>query len=249
MIYEGLKGTLLTVLHAPTEPPEAPAGSPGSIQVFRAARAFLTFRMISLGLGMGLAALIEVAVFGGLLVAGNVEPGAVVGVAVVLGLTLIGLASSYFLIRLDYDMRYYIVTDRSLRIRQGAVVIQESTYTFANVQNLVIHQGPIERLLGISNLVIQTAGGASPMSEKHAYAGFFHRGVMRGIANATEVRDQILALLKQYRDAGLGDPEDRRRAAATARPASTSAGFSPAALGALREVRDEARALRAALGG
>jgi membrane protein YdbS with pleckstrin-like domain len=144
----------------------------------------------------------------------------------------------YFLIRLDYDMRYYVVTDRSLRIRQGALTIQESTYTFANVQNLTIRQGPMERLFGISNLHVETAGGAAA-SQSEEPGGTHHHGVLAGIDNAPEVRDRILTLLRAYRDAGLGDREDPPKAAA-GRPEAPR-------LERLREILAELRALKGAL--
>jgi uncharacterized membrane protein YdbT with pleckstrin-like domain len=135
-------------------------------------------------------------------------------------------------------MRYYIVTDRSLRIRQGALTIQESTYTFANVQNLTIRQGPVERLFGISNLHVETAGGAAA-SQSEEPGGFHHHGVLAGIDNAPEVRDRILTLLRAYRDAGLGDREDRPKAA-QGRPEAPR-------LERLQEILTELRALKGAL--
>ena len=59
----------------------------------------------------------------------------------------------------------------------------------------------------------------------------------------------ILALLKRYRDAGLGDTDDAKRVAfaASASAPVPATGLSPLALAHLREVRDEARALRSAM--
>ena len=246
MIFKRIKPPLLRLLRAPTEPPEPPIGSPESVQTFRAAPNFLTYQIITWGLGFA-AGLISEIVF--VVLAHTDESGAWEEIALVyavVGITLLLTIVKYFLIRLDYDMRYYIVTDRSLRIREGALLIHEATFTYANVQNLKIHQGPIERLLGISNLVVETAGGAGGKSEGKRGPGAFphmhgHQGVFRGIKNPAEVRDKILALLKGYRDAGLGDPEDRRRALL---PVPSSAGYSsPAALTRLREIRDELRLL------
>ncbi|MHC4448161.1 MAG: PH domain-containing protein, partial [Planctomycetota bacterium] len=162
-----------------------------------------------------------------------------------LGLTLAATVVKYYHLRLDYDMRYYVITDRSLRIREGVLIVAESTFTYANVQNLRIEQGPLERLLGISNLVVDTAGGAGASSDEKSGSHFGrpHQGVLRGVANATAVRDQMLALLKRYRDAGLGDPEDRLR-----EPATSARRFSPAMVERLREIRDEFRAWRNAGG-
>ncbi len=245
MIFRRIKPRLLQLLRAPTEPPEPPIGSPESVQTFRAAPNFLTYQLITWGLGFAVGLIGE---FVFVVTEHTALEGSWQGVALgyaVFGITLLLTIVKYFLIRLDYDMRYYIVTDRSLRIREGALLIHEATFTYANVQNLKIHQGPLERLLGISNLVVETAGGAGGKSESKRGPGAFphmhgHQGVFRGIKNPAEVRDQILALLKGYRDAGLGDPEDRRRAMLTV----PSAGYSsPVALTRLREIRDELRLL------
>ena len=244
MIFKRIKPPLLRLLRAPTEPPEPPIGSPESVQTFRAAPNFLTYQIITWGLGFAVGLIGEIVG----IVKFTDEGGSWMGVALgfaVFGITLLLTIVKYFLIRLDYDMRYYIVTDRSLRIREGALLIHEATFTYANVQNLKIHQGPIERLLGISNLVVETAGGAGGKSEGKRGPGAFphmhgHQGVFRGIKNPAEVRDQILALLKGYRDAGLGDPEDRRRAML---PVPSAGYSSPAALTRLREIRDELRLL------
>jgi membrane protein YdbS with pleckstrin-like domain len=243
VIYEQIKDGLLAVLKAPTHPPDPPAGSRESVQIFRAAPNFLTYQIAMWGLGFALGIVAELIMIAIAHSREGTQWIEFAAVYVVLVGTIIGAVIKYFLIRIDYDMRYYVVTDRSLRIRQGALLIDESTFTFANVQNLKIHQGPIERLLGLSNLIVETAGGAGGGgSEGRGQTPFKrgHEGRLRGVANAREVRDQILKLLKRYRDAGLGDPEDRQRAALAAR----SAGLSPQGLARLREVRDELRKIR-----
>jgi membrane protein YdbS with pleckstrin-like domain len=244
VIYEQIKDWLLTVLRAPRHPPDPPAGSRESVQIFRAAPNFLTYQIVMWGLGfaVGILAAIVFVVIGLVSTEKDSWVGLVLGYLTMV-VAFVGAVIKYFLIRIDYDMRYYVVTDRSLRIRQGALLIDESTFTFANVQNLKIHQGPIERLLGLSNLIVETAGGAGSGANEGRGQNPFkrgHEGRMRGVANAREVRDQILKLLKRYRDAGLGDPEDRHRAVLASRPPG---GLSPQGLVRLREVRDELRKL------
>ena len=250
MIYERLKDRLLELLRAPRQPPEAPVGSPESVQIFQAAPNFLKYKLILWGFSFRVVLITQIGYLVFEHMTGLTVESVSLGYATIalvyalLFLTLAASASKYFLIRLDYDMRYYVVTDRSLRIREGALFINESTFTFANVQNLQIRQGPLERLLGISNLAVETAGGAgSSSSEGQSRMPFSrgHEGLLRGIANAPEVRDQILDLLKRYRDSGLGDPEERGRELA-AHPAPR--GFSPAAVERLREIREELRSLR-----
>ena len=243
-MYDAFKDQLLSLLKAPTRPPDPPAGSESSVQVFRADPNFLKLRLMLWGGGFAVGILLEVLMI--VVDWGDKDSGDHVTWLgwLLLFLTIVGAIGKYFLIRIDYDMRYYVVTDRSLRIREGALLIQESTYTFANVQNLKINQGPLERVLGLANLLVETAGGSGSSSgDQHGKNPFSpgHEGRLRGIANAREVRDQILVLLRQYRDAGLGDPEDR------AAPQATGAGFSAEAIERLREIHTEVRQLGDAL--
>jgi len=118
---------------------------------------------------------------------------------------------TYAMVRLDYEMRWYIVTDRSLRIREGIASVREMTMTFANVQNLAIRQGPIQRLLGISDLRVRTAGGGSgdlDSEQDDKDVKSMHVGYLRGVDDARGIRDTILARLRRGKGAGLGDPDD-----------------------------------------
>lgn len=116
---------------------------------------------------------------------------------VMLGMTLVAL-------RLDWELRDYLIGSRSLRLRQGAFVQRELTLSYANVQNVEVIQGPIERLFGFKSLVVTTAGGRrSKPGERGAQN---HEARLVGLEDAEAVRDLILGALKQHRDAGLGDP-------------------------------------------
>ena len=129
-----------------------------------------------------------------------------------LALFVMQLPITYAMVRLDYKMRWYIVTDRSLRIREGIWHVREMTMTFANVQNIEVSQGPLQRIFGIADLKVQTAGGggmAAQGKQGQEGVGFnMHLGFFRGIENAQEVRDMMLERLRRYRDAGLGDLDE-----------------------------------------
>ncbi len=66
---------------------------------------------------------------------------------------------SLALVRLNFEKRWYIVTDRSLRVREGILNVREMTVTFANIQNISISHGPVQRAIGIAELRVDTAGG------------------------------------------------------------------------------------------
>ncbi len=144
------------------------------------------------------------------------------------------------ILRLDYEKRWYVVTDRSLRIREGVVSVREMTVTFANIQNISISQGPVQRLLRIADLQVDTAGGGGAANAGHASRSL-HTAWFRGIDNANEVRELIQQRVRHLKDSGLGDHEELTAPAA----AAASAAF----LAALWEVHTETCALRQAVSG
>jgi membrane protein YdbS with pleckstrin-like domain len=159
-------------------------------------------------------------------------------------LFLAQLPISFAAVRLEFELHWYIVTDRSLRIRTGLVRLQESTMSFANLQQVEVKQGPLQRLLGLADVHVQSAGGGGIQQPGHEQDSL-HTGVFHSVESATEIRDLILKRLRQFRQTGLGDPDDHNHAAS----ATDSAVQAPGdALAAVQEVLAEARALRAALG-
>jgi membrane protein YdbS with pleckstrin-like domain len=210
---------VLQVARVPPEP-KPPEGASGPVRVFRAAPAYYRYRQVRWGLGQ----------LGGAvgLVAGYLMlpfwlhslrlPFLIEYVPLLEALACVGfllqLSVSYTVLRLDYELRWYLVSDRSLRIREGVLSTREQTMTFANVQHVGIRQGPLQRLLGIADLEVWTAGGgggnAKGEAHEHSHDGGLHVGYLRGVDNAAELRTGILAHLRQSRDSGLGDPDDEQ---------------------------------------
>lgn len=153
------------------------------------------------------------------------------------------LPVTYLIARLDFELRWYMVTDRSLRIRHGVWKVNESTMSFANIQQVVVSQGPLQRLLGLADVRVQSAGGGGDAEHRHGTEEDMHHGLFHSVTNATEIRDLILERLRRFRASGLGDPDEK--------PAAPEPPPAPAAPGdlltAARELATEARALRAAL--
>ena len=159
--------------------------------------------------------------------------------AVIFTFALIQRLFALALVRLDFEKRWYLVTDRSLRVREGIVKVREMTITFANIQNISVSQGPIQRLLGIADLRVDTAGGGPSRSEKEEGGESLHTVRFRGVNNADEIRELITERLRELKDSGLGDRDELP----TARPATLSSA-QPAVMHALRELAAEACALR-----
>ena len=145
---------------------------------------------------------------------------------------------AYVALHLRYDTTWYVMSDRSLRIRRGIWVIRETTITFENVQNVEFKQGPLQRHFGIADLVMQTAGGGAHNPKKGQQTDP-HEGRVEGVADAKRIRDVIMGHVKRSRRTGLGDesPGDERATV-------TGAQWSPAHVEVLREIRQDIAALR-----
>jgi len=234
------------LLRIPPEP-EAPPGDESSMKRFRAAPNFYKYLLV-LWAVVTVVGFLFLSVFLIAPIAGFFElrhqgsawaalllliPFAVLGVFGFVRLFRLAV------LRLEYEKRWYLVTDRSLRIREGVINVREMTVTFANIQNISVSQGPIQRLLGIADLQVDTAGGGGATHRNQPMQNL-HTAFFRGIDNAPEVRDLIQDRVRHLKDSGLGDHEEM----AAARGSTSS---SPALLMKLREVRAEAKALREAL--
>ncbi len=248
-MYNSFRQTCERLLRIPRDP-EPPPGDEASAQLFRAAPNFYKYLLFLWALKTAAAFLVcltpmVVPIVGAVVLEkkGNhaglfllLIPGFIL--VLLIGLRLFALA----LVRLDFEKRWYLVTDRSLRVREGVAVIREMTVTFANIQNISISQGPIQRALGIADLRVDTAGGGGGGGGKHGQqVGMnLHTAWFRGINNANEVRELIQQRLRHFKDSGLGDHEELT---ATTKPPATSH-----LVPVLRELCAEARALRETVG-
>jgi uncharacterized membrane protein YdbT with pleckstrin-like domain len=145
----------------------------------------------------------------------------------------------WMLVYLDYELRWYMLSDRAIRIREGIVTVREKTMALANIQNISIKQGPLQRLLGIADVEVKTAGGGGQAGDSHkkgTHPEPMHVGYFRGVTNAEEIRDLVREGVRRQRDAGLGDPDEVH--------APVGEDDLPAAVA---ELLAQARALRAAV--
>ena len=149
---------------------------------------------------------------------------------------------AYVAIHLRYDSTWYVLSDRSLRIRRGIWTIHETTITFENVQDVKIHQGPVQRFYGIADVIVETAGGGG--SHKKGEGDFSvpsHTGLIEGVDEAARIRDLIMARVRRSRSAGLGD-EAREHPAESHSAAPV---WTAEHVAVLREIRDGLRELGA----
>ena len=244
-MYRPLANWLARVCRVPPQP-ESPPGDEATTVVFRAAPGYWRYRMTGWAIGAAFA-----------LLAGSIPLILAVAAPIrdrdaALTLGLVGLPVlafvvllcflSWITVRLDYENRWYLLTDRSLRVREGVWIVREMTITFANVQNLSVDQGPLQRLFGISNVKVETAGGGGGGHGSHGeqMGRSLHTAWLRGVDNAVEVKELIQRRIRGLRDAGLGDLDDKH--AVPAQP-----GALIEAAGAVAEMLAEAKRLRAAV--
>jgi membrane protein YdbS with pleckstrin-like domain len=240
-IYRGVWASIVTLFKVPDDPPTLPAaGEP--VRTLRPSAGFLAYLKFLFWLAF---------------IPGDILP-VVFWIAMTVAVPVLGLVLAvpalllmvgpdviaYVGIHLRYDTTWYVLTDRSLRIRRGVLVIHETTISFENVQNVEVRQGPLQRWFGIADVIVQTAGGGG--GQHHGKGGSpslgAHVGILEGIEDAEAVRDRILVSVERARGAGLGDERLHHAEATLVSPA---AGVSAAHLAVLREIRDAARRLAA----
>ena len=230
MITQWAKEMVLRLARVPAEP-QVPEGAEESVRVFNAGRNYFAWRLILWGIANAATALGLLVAFGLSFI--STPPPLVRAILLTLeagavGVFLASIPITYFLQRLNYEMRWYIVTDRSLRIRSGVVWLREMTMTFANIQGIRVNANPIEGFLGLANVEVQSAGGGG--SHAHGTPSSGHVAKFEGVDNAAVIRDLMVERLRVYRDSGLGE--------------KTVEVLEPLALSAAREVLQETRALR-----
>ncbi|MBL0922270.1 MAG: PH domain-containing protein [Phycisphaerales bacterium] len=239
-VYSGVWAGLVRWLRVPPEPPTLPVRAGQPLESFRPGPGFLAY--LKFWFWIALLA-IDVLILFGWIVILTVDWRVAMWLLVpTLIVAILPDIVAYVAMHLRYDATWYVMTDRSLRIRTGIVSIRETTITFENVQNVKVEQGPVQRRFGIATVVVETAGGGSGGAPgKGGSTRPLNQGRLEGLANAEAIRDLIMSKVRASTSAGLGDERPGAEQSRKPRPA-----LGPAHLEALRAMRDEARALRAA---
>jgi len=218
-----LRPVFLPLLRLELAPPHLPEGS-SLVRALKPTEQWLAYRFLAVLFGL-LNQLIGAAVGAIALVMSGGRWG--LALAVLIALVEVGVVGfALVATRVDYELRHYLVGDRSLRVAQGAWKREEVTLSYANIQNLEVTQGPLERLFGFKSLSISTAGSDGGPGDATS-----HVVSLVGLEDADELRGLMLNMLRRHRDSGLGDAPVRVPTASALMTAR------------LVEVRDAARAL------
>lgn len=239
------KTLLLRVLRVPARP-QPPAGETGQVLTFRASPYYFRYRLAVWALQqlVALAVLVGGALFFRYVV-GDTPPlqrftgwGVLELIAWIV--FIVQLPITFMIVRLDFEMRWYLLADRSLRIREGILVMREKTMSYANIQNISIQRNPLQRVFGLATVEVRAAGGGSGGTEPGKGSGSdTHEAKFDGVDNADEIRQILRDRIRRHRDSGLGDPDDVHDTE------DDHVDESPTLIAA-RNLLEEARALRAA---
>ncbi|MFO0826997.1 MAG: PH domain-containing protein [Phycisphaerales bacterium] len=238
--YRGVWAVLRRWFRVPEEPPNLPVHGGGHVEAMRPAEGYLRYLTFQFWVFL---VLFDVALITAWIVTLVAMP--VVGIVIAVPIWLIAIVPdvfAYVAIHLRYDTTWYVLSDRSMRLRRGIWIINEATITYENVQNVTVTQGPLQRWFGIADVVVQTAGGGVSAGPHGPVSSGGHRGTLEGIADAAALRDRIMDRVRASRSAGLGDErhEDHRASAGGEHRSAWSAQH----VATLREIRDEVIALR-----
>jgi len=227
--YRGIWRILIRAFRVPYRPPVLPTRAGEQYEAFKPAKGFLRYMKFWFWFGMVIVLAAEIV---GLCFGYVAEPFfAFIGGSIGGSITIATSLLAYLAIYLRFDTTWYVFNERSMRLRRGIWTIRESTITFENVQNVKISQGPVQRLFGIFDLVVETAGGGQSLESVHHQVAD-HVGLIEGVQDAKRIQQMILSKLRKSNSAGLGDEGDDEERT-----------WSTAHLKLLREIRDVAKAL------
>ena len=253
-MYETFKNLLLKILKVPPEPDD-PMGDVKSLRVFRASYNYYRYQFI-IWIVKSFFSFTSIFIVALLILAFSFhlpenfpvpsEFILIVMLFIFAGMFIFAVFKifiSYIIMRLNYEMRWYKVSDRSLRIREGVSRVREITMTFANIQNIYVLQGPVQRFFKIADLKVESAGGGgaiAPTGREDNSNIDMHVAYFRGIDNADEICGLMKERIKIYHDSGLGEIHS---------PAATEKHQASNSIDILKEIREECSKFRMSLQG
>lgn len=110
----------------------------------------------------------------------------------------------YVWARLSYRFYRYELKDEGFRKELGVIWKKYVTIPYDRIQNVDIYRGVMARILGLSDLNIQTAG-ASAQYSRYGALGLSAEGRLLGLDRevAEKLRDELVRRAKSPKDQGL----------------------------------------------
>ncbi len=245
-MHQALREWVRRILRLPIGNPELPAAIPAEVRRVEPAPRYLSYALFWYWIGLGV---LGAPILGALGIGGAVaavaasQKNPLLGILVGTGMVLFLLLSAawvwfqYFVTTLEVEMLRYTFTDRAMRLRRGVLELVEVTISYANIQNVRLEQGPLQRAYGLADLIVETAGGGGGAQEP-GMEPTGHRGLIKGVGDAAQLRDWLLERMRACRGAGLGDAHDLEDPAGFPAPI---AALPAEAIAGLEAIRDELR--------
>ncbi len=123
-----------------------------------------------------------------------------IGILVVIAYT----AFSFFWAKLSYHYYRYELTELGFRKESGVIWKKYVTIPYARIQNVDINRGILARILGLSDLHIQTAGIAGGFGS-YGMAGMGSEGRLPGLSKeeAEKMRDELVRRASKQQNQGV----------------------------------------------
>ncbi|MEK7117403.1 MAG: PH domain-containing protein, partial [Patescibacteria group bacterium] len=115
-------------------------------------------------------------------------------------LLILIVAVSYIWARLTYNYYRYELTETGFRKEKGVIYKKYVTIPYDRIQNVDIYRGILARILGLSDLNIQTAGASAVVGQYGAFdVGAEGRLPALSKEVAEQLRDEVIARAQKSR--------------------------------------------------
>lgn len=111
---------------------------------------------------------------------------------------------SFVVAKLTYRFYKYELTDVDFRKEHGIIWKKYVSIPYHRIQNVDIHRGVIARILGLSDINIQTAGSSAVMG-RYGINGIGAEGYLPGLSQevAEQLRDTLIKKTQPSTNQGL----------------------------------------------
>lgn len=151
--------------------------------------------VLGVGLGPVIGSIFSLAAFKKRMEGGELSmPGWIWGLTVLVILIFIGLC--YIWARLSWRFWRYQLTEEAYKSERGVIFKRYVSIPYERIQNIDIYRGILDRILGLSDLQIQTAGYGA--AGGHGLRGFGSEGRLPGLDRQTaeNLRDELIKRAK-----------------------------------------------------
>lgn len=115
---------------------------------------------------------------------------------------IIGVVVAWFWSRLKYANYKYELAEIGFKKEEGVIVKKYVTIPYDRIQNVDIYRGVMARILGLSDLHIQTAGMSAPVG-RYGMMGTEGRLIGLSKADAELLRDELIIKARSSKSQGI----------------------------------------------